>query len=114
MQIGFDRFVATAPDPVTGKLMRPADLINNLIDEIDLADKLGLDVVGLGEHHRAEFLDSASAVIVAAAASNSRIRLANKLIQSIREGCDHCICFVDKPRGTAPMPKGQVLSDRSL
>jgi probable LLM family oxidoreductase len=78
MQIGFDSFISTAPDPVTGKSVPPADLINNLIDEIELADKLGLDVVGLGEHHRSEFLDSAPAVILAAAAARtSRIRLAS-------------------------------------
>jgi probable LLM family oxidoreductase len=76
MQIGFDSFISSAPDPVTGKSVPPADLINNLIDEIELADKLGLDVVGLGEHHRSEFLDSAPAVILAAAASRTkRIRL---------------------------------------
>jgi probable LLM family oxidoreductase len=76
MQIGFDSFVSTAPDPVTGKSVRPADLVNNLIDEIELADEVGLDVVGLGEHHRAEFLDSAPAVILAAAAARTRrIRL---------------------------------------
>ncbi len=68
MQIGFDSFVSTAPDPVTGKSVPPTDLVNNLIDEIELADQVGLDVVGLGEHHRIEFLDSASAVILAAAA----------------------------------------------
>jgi len=76
MQIGFDSFVSTAPDPVTGKSIPPDDLVNNLIDEIELADRLGLDVVGLGEHHRSEFLDSAPAVILAAAATRtSRIRL---------------------------------------
>lgn len=76
MEIGFDSFISTAPDPVTGKSVPPADLINNLIDEIALADKLGLDVVGLGEHHRSEFLDSAPAVILAAAAARTkRIRL---------------------------------------
>ena len=72
MQIGFDSFVSTAPDPVTGKSLPPADLVNNLIDEIELADQAGLDVVGLGEHHRLEFLDSAPAVILAAAAARTR------------------------------------------
>src|ERR1700722_17178024 len=76
MQIGFDSFVSTAPDPVTGKSVPPTDLVNNLIDEIELADQVGLDVVGLGEHHRVEFLDSAPAIILAAAAARtSRIRL---------------------------------------
>lgn len=52
--------------------------MRELLDEIALADQVGLDVVGIGEHHREEFLDSAPAVILAAAAARtSRIRLAS-------------------------------------
>ena len=48
----------------------------NLLAEIELADQVGLDVFGIGEHHREEFLDSAPAVILAAAASRTKkIRL---------------------------------------
>ena len=50
--------------------------MGNLIDEIETADRVGLDVFGIGEHHRREFLDSSPAVILAAAASRTkRIRL---------------------------------------
>jgi probable LLM family oxidoreductase len=76
MQIGIDSFVANAPDPVSGIGTPPQQRIANLLAEIELADRSGLDVFGLGEHHRMDFLDSAPAVILAAAAARtSRIRL---------------------------------------
>src|SRR6202008_4890905 len=54
----------------------PAARIRNLIEQIEYADQVGLDVFGIGEHHRKDFLDSAPAVILgAAAARTSRIRL---------------------------------------
>lgn len=76
MQIGIDSFIANAPDPVTGRTITPAARLTNLLAEIELADRVGLDVFGLGEHHRADFLDSAPVVILAAAAARThRIRL---------------------------------------
>lgn len=76
MQIGIDSFISTTPDAATGAVTPPAELLAHLLDEIALADQLGLDVFGLGEHHREEFLDSAPAVILAAAAARTRrIRL---------------------------------------
>jgi probable LLM family oxidoreductase len=76
MQIGIDSFIANAPDPVTGRTIIPAARLTNLLAEIELADRVGLDVFGLGEHHRADFLDSAPVVILAAAAARThRIRL---------------------------------------
>jgi probable LLM family oxidoreductase len=76
MQIGIDSFVANAPDPATGHTISPTERIQNLLAEIELADQVGLDTFGLGEHHRADFLDAAPAVILAAAAARtSRIRL---------------------------------------
>jgi probable LLM family oxidoreductase len=54
----------------------PGERLRNLLEEIELADRVGLDVFGIGEHHRPEFLDSAPAVILAAAATRTRrIRL---------------------------------------
>jgi probable LLM family oxidoreductase len=76
MQIGIDSFVATAPDPVTGATISPAERLRDLLEEIELADRVGLDVFGIGEHHRHDFVDSAPAVILAAAAARTRrIRL---------------------------------------
>lgn len=76
MEIGIDSFAAILPDPVTGKLPSPTDRMADLLDEVDVADRVGLDVFGIGEHHRAEFLDSAPAIILAAAAARtSQIRL---------------------------------------
>jgi probable LLM family oxidoreductase len=76
MEIGVDSFAAILPDPETGKLPSPTDRMAELIEEVVVADRVGLDVFGIGEHHRAEFLDSAPTVILAAAAARtSRIRL---------------------------------------
>ena len=76
MEIGFDSFVASITD--LGTRTPPEVRMRELLDEIGLADEVGLDVVGIGEHHREEFLDSAPAVILAAAAARTkRIRLAS-------------------------------------
>ncbi len=76
MQIGIDSFVDNTPDPQTGVVQDPADRIADLLEEITLADQVGLDVFGLGEHHRQEYLSSAPAVLLAAAAARTeRIRL---------------------------------------
>src|SRR3984893_14332630 len=72
MEIGVDSFAIAISDPVTGKTTKPVDRLHQLLDEIELADKVGLDVFGVGEHHRAEFLDSAPAIILAAAASRTK------------------------------------------
>src|SRR5271168_4987851 len=76
MQIGIDSFAAAISDPATGLTLSPAERLHHLLEEIILADQSGLDVFGIGEHHRAEFLDSAPAVILAAAATRTKnIRL---------------------------------------
>jgi len=78
MQIGIDSFAAAIPDPETGAAIAPADRLRNLLEEIDLADQVGLDVFGIGEHHRSEFLDSAPTIILAAAAGRTKnIRLSS-------------------------------------
>jgi probable LLM family oxidoreductase len=74
MQIGIDSFAAAYDD--ASLAVSPADRLRQLIEQIELADQVGLDAFGVGEHHRKEYLDSAPAVILAAAASRtSRIRL---------------------------------------
>ena len=76
MEIGLDSFVAATIDPKTGHAIEPARHLDELLDAVTLADEAGLDVFGIGEHHRREFLDSAPAVILAAAAARTRhIRL---------------------------------------
>jgi probable LLM family oxidoreductase len=78
MQIGIDSFVALVPDARSGEQIGAAQRLQHLLEEIELADQAGLDAFGLGEHHREEFLDSAPAVILGAAASRTkRIRLAS-------------------------------------
>src|SRR6059036_492255 len=75
MQIGVDSFVAATVD-VAGRPVDPARHLSELLEAITLADDVGLDVFGIGEHHRREFLDSAPTVILAAAAARTRnIRL---------------------------------------
>ncbi len=76
MQIGIDSFAAAISDPATGLTLTPVERMQQLLEEIELADQVGLDVFGIGEHHRAEFLDSAQVVILAAAAARTKnIRL---------------------------------------
>ena len=75
MQIGVDSFVAATVD-AGGRAVDPARHLSELLEAITLADEVGLDVFGIGEHHRSEFLDSAPTVILAAAAARTRrIRL---------------------------------------
>src|SRR5580692_10802040 len=72
IQVGVDSFAARPAD----NNVSASDSIRNLVERIELADKVGLDVFGVGEHHRKEFLDSAPQMILAAAAMRTkRIRL---------------------------------------
>ncbi|MDQ3837585.1 MAG: LLM class flavin-dependent oxidoreductase [Thermoproteota archaeon] len=74
MQVGIDSFAAAFDD--VGPAVRPSNRLQDLVEQIERADQVGLDVFGVGEHHRREFLDSAPAVILAAAAARThRIRL---------------------------------------
>jgi probable LLM family oxidoreductase len=74
MQVGIDSFAAAHDDASLS--VDPSERLLNLIRQIERADQIGLDVFGVGEHHRREFLDSAPVVILgAAAARTQRIRL---------------------------------------
>src|SRR2546427_2490020 len=74
MQIGIDSFAAAFDE--TSLAVSASDRLRDLVEQIEHADQVGLDVFGIGEHHRREFLDSAPAVILgAAAARTQRIRL---------------------------------------
>jgi probable LLM family oxidoreductase len=76
MELGIFSFVETGQDPTTGHTTSPQQRLLDLMEEIELADQAGLDVFGVGEHHRPDYLASAPAVVLAAAASRTkRIRL---------------------------------------
>ena len=77
MQIGLYSFAENTPDLLNGgSLQSPADRLKDLLEEIELADQLGLDFYGLGEHHRPDFVASAPVTILAAAAARTKnIRL---------------------------------------
>jgi len=72
MEIAVDSFAALMPDATTGRIPSPAERIGFVLEEIETADRAGLDAFGVGEHHRAEFLDSAPTVILAAGAARTR------------------------------------------
>jgi len=76
VHLGIDSFVAAVTDPSTGRVIGPAERMEHLLEDIALADRVGLHSFGIGEHHRSEYYDSAPPVILAAAAARtSRIRL---------------------------------------
>ncbi|MSO44187.1 MAG: LLM class flavin-dependent oxidoreductase [Thermoleophilia bacterium] len=76
MELGIYSFGDATPNPVTGRRIDEGQRVRDLIEEIVLADEVGLDVFGVGEHHRADFPVSSPATVLAAAASRtSRIRL---------------------------------------
>src|SRR5687767_8036804 len=78
MQIGIYTFAENTPDPVTGRSITAARRLRDLMEEAELADRLGLDVYGVGEHHRPDFIASSPAVVLAAAAARTkRIRLSS-------------------------------------
>ena len=80
MEIGVDSFAAMFSGN-SGKTLSDADAMAQLLDRIAYADKVGLDVFGIGEHHRKGFLDSAPTLILAAAAARTkRIHLTSAVI----------------------------------
>ncbi|WP_160032525.1 LLM class flavin-dependent oxidoreductase [Paenibacillus sp. An7] len=76
MEIGISTFAETSPDVYTGEVMSHAQRLREVVEEIVLADEVGLDVYGVGEHHRKDYAASSPAMVLAAAAAQtSRIRL---------------------------------------
>jgi probable LLM family oxidoreductase len=76
MELGIYTFGELTPDPTTGRTITPEQRLRDLLEEIELADELGLDVFGVGEHHRPDFVVSAPGVVLGAAAVRTRrIRL---------------------------------------
>ncbi len=75
MEIGIDSFASNMASDGSVK-SSSVQAISELLERIEIADQVGLDVFGIGEHHRKEFLDSAPSVLLAAAAAKTkRIRL---------------------------------------
>jgi alkanesulfonate monooxygenase SsuD/methylene tetrahydromethanopterin reductase-like flavin-dependent oxidoreductase (luciferase family) len=62
MELGIYTFADAVPSPLTGEAISPAQRLRNLIEEIEVADQVGLDIFGVGEHHRPEYAVSAPAV----------------------------------------------------
>ena len=76
MELGVYTFAELAASPGSGETISPEQRLRNLLDEITLADEVGLDVFGVGEHHRPDFVVSAPAIVLAAAAPlTKQIRL---------------------------------------
>lgn len=76
MEIGIDSFAATTLSNDKNTAMHSMYAMAELLERIEQADIAGLDVFGIGEHHRKEFLDSAPAIILASAAARTKqIRL---------------------------------------
>jgi probable LLM family oxidoreductase len=78
LELGLYTFADTIPDATAGNAVNTHQRFKNLLEEIKLADELGLDVFGVGEHHRPEYAVSSPAVVLAAAATiTKKIKLAS-------------------------------------
>jgi probable LLM family oxidoreductase len=78
VEIGLYTFAELSPDPATGSTVTPVQRMRDLVEEIELADQVGLEVFGVGEHHRPDFVVSSPAVVLGAAAvKTERIRLSS-------------------------------------
>jgi len=76
MELGIYTFAEATPDSKTGRTISPALRLEHLLEEVALADQVGLDVYGIGEHHRPDYVVATPAVVLAAAAARTkRIRL---------------------------------------
>jgi probable LLM family oxidoreductase len=76
MELGITTFAETTPDPVSGAVKPHGERLLEVLAEATLAEEVGLDVYGVGEHHRPDFASSAPAIVLAAiAARTKRIRL---------------------------------------
>ncbi len=72
MEIGLCTFADVGTHPLTKETIAPYQRLRNLIEEIELADQLGLDVFALGEHHRPDYAVSSPAIVLAAAAERTK------------------------------------------
>ena len=88
-ELGFYNFVDSGANPLTGEKKDPAVVMKNMLEVIELADQVGLDVFAIGEHHRVEYLASAPEVILGAAAARTKnIRLGHGIVDVGRDIAD--------------------------
>ena len=86
MELGVYTFAELRPDPETGRAASPGQRLLEVLEEAEVAEQAGLDVFGVGEHHRPDFAVSTPAVVLAAvAARTSRIRLTSAASWSSRQ-----------------------------
>jgi alkanesulfonate monooxygenase SsuD/methylene tetrahydromethanopterin reductase-like flavin-dependent oxidoreductase (luciferase family) len=86
MQVGVGSFGAIISDPGRELSISPLERLDVLLQQIVLGDEVGLDVIGVGQHHRNEFVDSAPTVTIAAVAARTQnIRLANATVPSVAD-----------------------------
>src|ERR1700712_1333768 len=72
MEIGVYTFADITADPLTGKMISAHERVSNLIEEVELAEQVGLDIFAVGEHHRPDYIASSPAVILGAAAARTK------------------------------------------
>src|SRR5688572_14006200 len=72
MELGIYTFAELTPDPATGKMISAHQRVMDLMEEIELAEQVGLDVYAIGEHHRPDFAVSAPTVVLGAAAARTK------------------------------------------
>ena len=87
MQVGIDSFAAWDN---TSLSLNPSERLRKLVEQIEFADKVGLDLFGIGEHHRKEFLDSTPTVILGAAAARRKTHTSDECCNSIK-------CYRSRP-----------------
>ena len=76
MELGITTFVEAGFNPLTGQFVSHGERLRRVVEEIKLADSVGIDVFGIGEHHRDDYAASSPEVILAAAATQTeRIKL---------------------------------------
>jgi alkanesulfonate monooxygenase SsuD/methylene tetrahydromethanopterin reductase-like flavin-dependent oxidoreductase (luciferase family) len=112
MELGLTSFAETPPDTVTGATMSHGERLNNVVAEVEKAEEFGLDVYGLGEHHRFDMAASAPAVTLAAAAARTnRIRLSSAVI--VLSSADPVRTFQDFATLDLPSMTTGISSSRS-
>jgi len=82
MELGIYTFAELRADPETGRTIGPDERMRNLLEEIELAEQVGLDVFGVGEHHRPDFAVSAPSVVLGAAAAVRLVPLARSRLST--------------------------------